>query len=70
MEPLLQERSRSPVLVARSVVRPESDTVPVRLLNLSAKPVTIYKGKKIAEMETIECQCRRDRVCCFLNGVY
>ena len=54
MEPLPQEKIRSPVLVARSVVHPESDTVPVRLLNLSADTVTIYKGKKIAEMETIK----------------
>ena len=54
MEPLPQEKIRTPVLVARSVVHPESDTVPVRLLNLSANAVTIYKGKKIAEMETIK----------------
>ena len=54
MEPLPQEKIRTPILVARSVVHPESDTVPVRLLNLSADAVTIYKGKKIAEMETIE----------------
>ena len=50
MEPLLQERSQNPFLVDRSVVRPESDTVPVRLLNLSAEPVTVYKGKKMRPM--------------------
>ena len=54
MEPLPQEKIRTPVFVARAVVRPESDTVPVRLLNLSADTVTIYKGKKIAEMETVK----------------
>ena len=54
MKLLPQEKIRTPVLVARSVVRPDSDTVPVRLLNLSADTVIMYKGKKIAEMETVK----------------
>ena len=59
MEPLPQEKIRTPVLVARSVVHTESDTVPMRLLNLSANAVTIYKGKNIAEMETKEPTSKR-----------
>ena len=54
MEPLPREKIRTPILVARSVVHLESETVPVRLLNLSADAVTIYKGKKIAGIETIK----------------
>ena len=44
---------RSPVLVARSVVKPQNGRVPVRLLNMRDESVIIPKQTAIAEMELL-----------------
>ena len=40
-------------MVARAIVKPDGMGVPLRLLNLRDKMITIPKGTKIAEMERI-----------------
>ena len=47
------KQERKPCMVARAIVKPDGDTVPVRLLNLRDETITIPKGTKIAEMEQI-----------------
>ena len=42
------------ILVARALVTSQQGRVPVRVLNLSSKSVTVYKGNKIARGELVE----------------
>ena len=41
------------VLMARAAVRPNNSLIPLRLVNSSLAPVTVYKGAKIATAELI-----------------
>ena len=43
------------ILVAscRASVMPQQGTVPIRVLNLNPKPLTVYKGTKIAKGESV-----------------
>ena len=50
----LLERAGTKVVIARAIVNPINGTVPVRLLNPTDNPVTIYKGTKIACMEVVD----------------
>ena len=52
---LLEEKDsrKLPVRVARALVCPNSNNVPVRLLNVESKSVTVYKNTQIATMEQI-----------------
>ena len=52
--PWLMEGVQQKVLVARAVVIPLSNTVPVRIANTSTLPVTLYKGMKVATAELVE----------------
>ena len=45
---------KSPVLVARAIVTPQSGLVPIRIINLDCKPTTIHKGTKVARAEAID----------------
>ena len=47
------EGVQSPVLVARAVVTPQTKLVPLRLINTDLAPVTLYKGTKLANAETV-----------------
>ena len=42
------------ILVARAVVTPKNNTIPVRIVNTTALPVTVFKGMKIAMAELID----------------
>ena len=42
------------VLIARAVVTPQQGRIPIRVLNLNAEPLTIYKGTKLAKAELLE----------------
>ena len=42
------------VLVARAIVTPKDNAVPMRIANTSALPVTVFKGMKIGKAELIE----------------
>ena len=46
--------NKTELCVARLAVTMRDRTVPVRLSNLSDKPVTLYEGTKIAEFETLD----------------
>ena len=52
---LLEEKDsrKIPVRVARDLVCPNSNNVPVRLLNVESTSVTVYKNTQIATMEQI-----------------
>ena len=52
---LLEEKDsrKLPVRVARALVCPNSNNVPVRLLNVESTSVTVYKNTQIATMERI-----------------
>ena len=45
---------QSGVLVARAIVTPKNNTVPIRIANTSALPVTVFKGMKIGRVELID----------------
>ena len=53
---LLKEKDsrKLPVRVARALVCPNSNNVPVHLLNVESTSVTVYKNTQIATMERIE----------------
>lgn len=53
IEPHEQFRHRKNVLVAHAVVSVEKPVVPVRVVNLSPDPVTVYKNTNIANLESI-----------------
>ena len=48
------EGVQSPVFVARAVVTPQTKLVPVRLINTDLIPVTLYRGTKLANAETVD----------------
>ena len=45
---------KTPVLIARAVVTPRQGKIPVRILNLKAEPLTIYRGTRIATAEPLK----------------
>ena len=45
---------KPPIFVARAVTPPQQDRLPIRMLNLSSKSITIYKGTRIAMGESVE----------------
>ena len=48
------EVDQKAVLVARSIVHPEGQEVPLRLLNPRKDPITAKRGTVVAQMEFIE----------------
>ena len=50
---LVEGNKQTSVLVARAAVRPNNSLIPLRLVNSSLAPVTVYKGAKIATAELI-----------------
>ena len=50
----IMEGDATPVMVARSLLDSPGAQIPVRLMNPSDQPVTLYKGKKIATLEPVE----------------
>jgi hypothetical protein len=42
------------LMVAKVLVNPNSCTVPVRLINLTDKPVTVFKDTTTAKLENVE----------------
>ena len=42
------------IMAARTLVHPTTNTIPVRLLNLSGEAVTLYEGTKIATIEEVD----------------
>ena len=52
--PWLIEGVQQKCLVARSVVIPTNDTIPVRIANTSTLPVTLHQGMKVATGELID----------------
>ena len=42
------------MLIARAVVTPWQGKIPVRVLNVKAEPLTIYKGTRIATAELLK----------------
>ena len=42
------------VLLARSVVNPAADEIPLRMVNLSPEPSTVYKGTHVALLQPVE----------------
>lgn len=51
------------MLVARAAVRPNNSLIPLRLVNTSLAPVTVYKGAKIATAELIH----DNNICVVIN---
>ena len=41
------------LLIARAVVTPSANRVPIRIANTSAMPVTLYRGMKVATAESV-----------------
>ena len=52
--PWLIEGLQHKCLVARSVVIPANDTIPVRIANTSTLPVTLHQGMKVATAELVD----------------
>ena len=52
--PWLIEGVQQRFLVARSVVIPADDTIPVRIANTSTLPVTLYQWMKVATAELVD----------------
>jgi len=48
------EGVQNPVFVARAVITPQTKLVPVRLINTDLIPVTLYRGTKLANAETVD----------------
>ena len=48
------EGVQNPVFVARAIVTPQTKLVPVRLINTDLIPVTLYRGTKLANAETVD----------------
>ena len=46
--------SKKAVQVANALVMPKNGTVPVRLMNSSSQPVTVYSGDSLAKMELLK----------------
>ena len=41
------------LLIARVVVMPSANCIPIRITNTSATPVTLYRGTKVATTESV-----------------
>lgn len=48
------KRTRVPVKVARALVKPRNNLIPLRMVNTTLTPVTIYKGSTIAQAECVD----------------
>ena len=46
--------ARVPIRVARALVRPQNSLIPLRIVNTTLTPVTIYKGSKVAQAECVD----------------
>ena len=51
---LVEGKQRSDILVARAVVTPLRNSIPVRIVNTTTMPVTLYQGTNMATAELIE----------------
>ena len=51
---LVEGKQRSDILVARAVVMPFRNSIPIRIVNTTTMPVTLYHGTKVATAELIE----------------
>jgi len=51
------------VLIARAVVTPQQGRIPIRVLNLKAEPLTVYKDTKVAKAELLENDIEAACVC-------
>ncbi|KAJ8033855.1 hypothetical protein HOLleu_24223 [Holothuria leucospilota] len=54
VEPYEKFTKKYSVMVAKVVASPQSQTVPVRMINLDSVPVTVYKGSTAATCEPVE----------------
>ena len=46
--------ARVPIRVARALVRPQNNLIPLRMVNTTLTPVTIYKGSTVAHAECVD----------------
>ena len=46
--------ARLPIRVARALVRPQNNLIPLRIVNTTLTPVTIYKGSTVAQAECMD----------------
>ena len=46
--------ARLPIRVARALVRPQNNLIPLRIVNTNLTPVTIYKGSTVAQAECMD----------------
>ena len=49
-----EHREKVPVMAARAVVNPVDGTLPVCLFNPGAESITVYRGTRIAHLESVE----------------
>ena len=50
---LVEGNEKASVLIAHAAVRPSNNLIPLRLINTSLVPITLYKGARIAKAEEI-----------------
>jgi len=48
---LVEENEQASVLVARAAVRPHNNLVPLRLINTTLVPVTLYKAARLLKLK-------------------
>ena len=58
---LVEGKQHSDILVARAVVIPLRNSIPIRIVNTTSMPVTLYHGTNIATAELIEKSVSVDR---------
>ena len=51
---LVEGKQRSDILVARTVVNPLRNNIPIHIVNTTTMPVTLYQGTNMATAELIE----------------
>jgi len=51
---LVEGKQRSDILVARAVVIPLRNSIPIRIVNTTTMPITLHQGASIATAELIE----------------
>ena len=61
-----QLSKKLPILVARGLVILHQGRVPMRVLNISTEPITIYKGTRIATAESMDSNW--EAVCTFTDN--
>jgi hypothetical protein len=47
------QKHKNGLLVARSIVNPEMDNIPLRIINVNSEPCTLYKGTIVATCNKI-----------------